>query len=287
MHLIFLLFFYEIAETLDGDSAFRLNNGPFDQGSLLQRVHSHPKDANYHRFKVEGPPRKSNEVETKSEQWYSTKEGMALFSKIHAELQKHFQITGTSRNTETHDLTVALSSRGRRFVLDFPSRFPTELPDLTEGNRASKKIKLKEEKGEGKRKRMGKTSVGTKDAGDSVDKPSEKKGPQQQVKKKDDDSEETKHPLMDCDEEKDENVDDNQTSGSLSLQPNGEEKDNKKGKNEGTSIGSNEDEEENAGDDAGTGPSSMEIDEAAQEQIDDEKIPELLVQGILRATKIR
>lgn len=268
-----------------------MNNGPFDQGTVLQRVHSHPKDANYHRFKVEGPPRKSNEVETKSEQWYSTKEGMALFSKIHAEFQKHFQITGTSRNTETHDLTVALSSRGRRFVLDFPSRFPTELPDLTEGNRAPTKIKLKEEKGEGKRstknKRMGKTSEGANDAGDSVCKPNEKKGSQQQVQKKDDDSKETKHPLMDCDEHKDENVDDNQTSGSLSLQPNGEEKDDKRGKKESTSIGSDEDEEENAGDDAGTGPSSMEIDEAAQEQIDDEKIPELLVQGILRATKIR
>ena len=49
---------------------------------------------------------------------------MDLFGKIHGALQGTFQVTGTSRDKETHDLCVALRFVQRDFAIEFPANFP-------------------------------------------------------------------------------------------------------------------------------------------------------------------
>ena len=102
-------------------------------------------------LEVAGPTAATaNEAETKKEQWYSTEDGMQLFAKIHGALQKFFQITGTSRDTKTHDISLSLGHQQGQFAIDFPSNFPTEMAVLTDVRGKQMEIKLTEEKGEGK-----------------------------------------------------------------------------------------------------------------------------------------
>jgi len=130
-----------VIETLKGESAFRSKSGPFPTGSPLAVYH---KNVVSTRLKVDCPnPRTANEAKTKKEQWYSTEEGMQLFGKIHGALQNYFQITGTSRDTNTHDISLNLSHHRRELTVDFPLNFPHEMAVLTEGRRKMK-ISLKE-----------------------------------------------------------------------------------------------------------------------------------------------
>lgn len=63
------------------------------------------------------------------------KEGMDLFGKIHGALLGKFQVTGTSRDKETHDLCVALRFVQRDFAIEFPANFPDGEATLSTGNK--------------------------------------------------------------------------------------------------------------------------------------------------------
>lgn len=93
----------------------------------------------------------SCQAETKEEQWYSSEDGMQLFGKIHGVLQQQFQITGTSRDKKTHDLCVALTSKGVEFSVDFPSNFPHGLAILTRAGNRKEEIHLAETSSEEKK----------------------------------------------------------------------------------------------------------------------------------------
>lgn len=128
-----------VIEMLDGDSVFRLNAGPFAKEGEL---------ACYHNKKVPGPlevvGQRSNEAKTKKEQWYSTKEGMQLFGKIHGALQQQFEITGTSRDTKTHDISLTLKYHGQEeYIVDFPLNFPHGAAVLNNG-KSKQEISLTE-----------------------------------------------------------------------------------------------------------------------------------------------
>lgn len=106
-----------ILEVLKGDSAFRLRN-PFNKKDQ-KKYYIEPVKGEIHWTSTS-----SQQAETKGEQWYSMKEGMELFGKIYGALQEKFEITGTSRDKDTHDLCVALKFNQRDFAVDFPSDFP-------------------------------------------------------------------------------------------------------------------------------------------------------------------
>ena len=152
------------AEELEGDSAFRLiKTGPFGnwESSLSERYHHEKvKDANNLKV-IKQTPKAANEAETKDTQWYSTEDGMKLFGLIHGVFQKQFEITGTSRDTITHDISITLKRGGQEFIIDFPSNFPSGRAVLnyrakkreislsekaTEGNVKSRKGSQKQDK---------------------------------------------------------------------------------------------------------------------------------------------
>lgn len=109
-------------EILDGDSAFRLNKGPFQGDPSLTHVHHGKVD------RIDVQSRRSTttttEVTVRGEQWYSTEEGMKLFGKIFGALKEKFAITGTSRSTETHDISISIKIENQDFSVDFQSDFP-------------------------------------------------------------------------------------------------------------------------------------------------------------------
>ena len=122
------------AEELEGDSAFRLIK---------------PLSERYHR------------AETKDTQWYSTEDGTTLLILIHGVFQKQFEITETSRDAMTHDISITLKRGGHEFIIDFPSNFPSGRAVLnyrakkreislsekaTEGNVKSRKGSQKQDK---------------------------------------------------------------------------------------------------------------------------------------------
>ena len=152
------------AEELEGDSAFRLiKTGPFGdlEYPLSERYHHEKvKDANNLKV-IKQTPKAANEAETKDTQWYSTEDGMKLFGLIHGVFQKQFEITGTSRDTKTHDISITLKRGGQEFIIDFPSNFPNGRAVLnyrakkreislsekaTEGNVKSRKGSQKQDK---------------------------------------------------------------------------------------------------------------------------------------------
>ena len=178
-----MLGFSFFSETLEGDSGFRLlKTGPFSQDRRFQRYHSEKVSDS---LEVVGPTASTaNEAETKKEQWYSTEDGMQLFGKIHGALQKFFQITGTSRDTKTHDISLSLSNQRRQFSIDFPSNFPTEMAVLTEGRGKPEKIKLIKENSEGtsgKKDKQGKKKPQDKQPGRNTSQGSHRKSGQQKV----------------------------------------------------------------------------------------------------------
>ena len=126
----------------------------------------------------------ANEAETKKEQWYSTEDGMQLFGKIHGTLQKFFQITGTSRDTKTHDISLSLSHQHRQFTIDFPSNFPNEMAVLTDARGRPQKIKLIKENSEGtsgKKVKQGKKKPQDKQPGRNTSQGSHRNLGQQKV----------------------------------------------------------------------------------------------------------
>ena len=87
---------------------------------------------------------------------------MQLFAKIHGALQGNFEITGTSRDKDTHDLSVTFKVKGSDLVLDFPSNFPHDTPILTMGRKGKKEIHLEEPSQEEKHPKDTKAAKGGK-----------------------------------------------------------------------------------------------------------------------------
>ena len=139
------------AEELEGDSAFRLiKTGPFGncESPLSERYHHEKvKDANNLKV-IKQTPKAANEAETKDTQWYSTEDGMKLFGLIHGVFQKQFEITGTSRDKKTHDISITLKSGRKEFIVDFPSDFPSGRAIINDG-REKREISLRENATEG------------------------------------------------------------------------------------------------------------------------------------------
>lgn len=129
---------------LEGHSAFRLTSPFSDQKDQkdLAKYHAPADKGDLDVTDVSAKP--SCEAETKEEQWYSSEGGMQLFGKIHGALQEKFQITGTSRDTKTHDLCVTLKYKKREFTVDFPSNFPHDLAVLTTAGNRRQEIHLTE-----------------------------------------------------------------------------------------------------------------------------------------------
>ena len=139
------------AEELEGDSAFRLiKTGPFGdcESPLSERYHHEKvKDANNLKV-IKQTPKAANEAETKDTQWYSTEDGMKLFGLIHGVFQKQYEITGTSRDKKTHDISITLKSGRKEFIIDFPSDFPSGRAIINDG-REKREISLSENATEG------------------------------------------------------------------------------------------------------------------------------------------
>lgn len=246
-------------EILAGDSAFRLlRNGPFQGDSLLTDFHHGKVDP----IDVESLSRSTTtatEVTVRGEQWYSTDEGMKLFGKIFGALKQEFAISGTSRSTDTHDISISIKILSQDFSVDFQSDFPEGkafLKNLRSGkscqiemykdSRDETKTKAtkrqKQDKaslhGESKRKQKGSKKQSGKVAPVEDEKGEAESGVKQERKKEGGDGDE--------DEEEEKN----------------EEQDR-------------EEDEENSP------PSGYEVD---QKSLDDDTIVQLLVQGILRLT---
>ena len=156
------------AEELEGDSAFRLiKTGPFGncESSLSERYHREKvKDANNLKV-IKQTPKAANEAETKDTQWYSTEDGMKLFGLIHGVFQKQFEITGTSRDTKTHDISITLKRHGggQEFIIDFPSDFPNGRAVINDGT-GKREISLSEKATEGNGKSKKKSQKQAKKA---------------------------------------------------------------------------------------------------------------------------
>ncbi|XP_068701977.1 uncharacterized protein [Montipora foliosa] len=156
-------------EILDGDSAFRLpKNGPFQGDYSLASYHHEKVDP----IEVKSPLPSTNEVKVRGEQWYSTEKGMELFGKIHGAFKTSFTITGTSRNKDTHDISLAINTCNRRFSVDFQSDFPKGKAFLTSvqsGNKQEIKL-LGQESNGGKAKRSKKHKKSTDSPDSSMNK---------------------------------------------------------------------------------------------------------------------
>lgn len=124
-------------EVLEGESAFRLNN-PFNKKNQ-DKYYSEPV-----KGEINWTSTSSQQADTKGEQWYSMKEGMELFGKIYGALQVKFEITGTSRDKDSHDLCVTLGFNNRDFAVDFPPDFPDGKAILS--TKKGKKISISLEK---------------------------------------------------------------------------------------------------------------------------------------------
>lgn len=163
------------AETLEGHSAFRLRS-PFSDQKDQKHLGKYHASADYDDLDVTDLSAKpSCEAETKEEQWYSTEEGMQLFGKIHGTLQEKFEITGTSRDTKTHDLCVTLKYKGREgreCAVEFPSSFPHRLAIFTAGNR-KQEIRLTETAREAKKSKDSKSKSTAAAAGNNAAEPQE------------------------------------------------------------------------------------------------------------------
>ncbi|XP_068719337.1 uncharacterized protein [Montipora capricornis] len=164
-----------VMEILDGDSAFRLpKNGPFQGDDSLASYHHEKVDP----IEVKSPLPSTNEVKVRGEQWYSTEKGMELFGKIHGAFKNRFTITGTSRNKDTHDISLAINTSNRGFSVDFQSDFPKGkafLTSLQSGTKQEIKLLGQESNGgKAKRSKKHKKSTDSPDSSMNKGKPFEK-----------------------------------------------------------------------------------------------------------------
>lgn len=136
---------FSSTETLEGQSAFRLNSGFLGQGGLKQ-YHASQEDSALEVRDLS--PKPSHEATTNKTQWYSTEEGMQLFGKIHGALQEHFEVR-PSRDTTTHDLCLSLKSARNEFAVDFPHNFPQESAILIRAEKSNEPIILIKASNEG------------------------------------------------------------------------------------------------------------------------------------------
>lgn len=163
-------------EVLEGQSAFRLKSPFSDEKKLQKRYHAEEVRGNLDVRDIS--PKPTCEAETKKEQWYSTEEGMKLFGKIHGVFQERFEITGTSRDTETHGLSVKLKIDGREYAVDFPRDFPHDMAILTIDNRKKEEVLLTEASNEEKGSKDSKGKKKAKSAQESHENIDPEKVPQ-------------------------------------------------------------------------------------------------------------
>ena len=253
-----LLSTFCFSEILNGDSAFRLlRNGPFQGDSYLTYFHHGKVDP----IDVESlrSATTTTEVTVRGEQWYSTEEGMKLFGKIFGALKQQFAISGTSRSTETHDISISIKIQNHDFSVDFQSDFPEGKAFLTSLRRSgdSCEIELYEDRRDKTKTKATKCPKQNKAGLDGESK--KQKGPKKQ-------------------------------SGKVTPVEDKKEEAESVAKNEGKKEGGDgdEDEEEDKNeeqegeeDEENSPPSGYEVD---QMPLDDDKIAQLLVQGILRLT---
>ena len=256
------------AEELEGDSAFRLiKTGPFGdcESPLSERYHHEKvKDANNLKV-IKQTPKAANEAETKDTQWYSTEDGMKLFGLIHGVFQKQYEITGTSRDKKTHDISITLKSGRKEFIIDFPSDFPRGRAIINDG-REKREISLSENATEGIGKSKKESQNQAKKARrNKVSKKTEEKGTtskQVAVKKTEEKGTTSKQVAVKKTEEK------GTTSKQVAVAPNEEapaEEATNENENDNTSTGEE-------------GAVQKEAEPPKQPSL--EEIPELLVKGI-------
>jgi len=257
------------AEELEGDSAFRLiKTGPFGdcESPLSERYHHEKvKDANNLKV-IKQTPKAANEAETKDTQWYSTEDGMKLFGLIHSVFQKQFEITGTSRDKKTHDISITLKSGRKEFIIDFPSDFPNGRAIINDG-REKREISLSENATEGIGKSEKESQHQAKKAKrNKVSNKTEEKGTtsrQVAVKKTEEKGTTSQQVAVKKTEEK------GTTSKQVAVAPNEEAP---------AEEAPNENENDNASAGEPEGPVQKEAEPPKQPSL--EKIPELLVKGI-------
>ena len=194
----------------------------------------------------------------RGEQWYSTDEGMKLFGKIFGALKQQFAINGTSRSTETHDISISIKIQNHDFSVDFQSDFPIGKAFLT-SLRSGEQVEIelcKDSSNETKTK-------ATKDAKQnkaSLDEESKKK---QKGSKK----QSGKVTPMEDKEGEEDSVDKNEGK---------KEREDEEEKEEENEEQDGEEDEENSP------PSGYEAD---QKPLDADTIVQLLVQGIIGSTR--
>ena len=194
----------------------------------------------------------------RGEQWYSTDDGMKLFGKIFGALKQQFAINGTSRSTETHDISISIKIHNQDYSVDFQSDFPEGKAFLT-SLRSGEPVEIelcKDNSNETKTK----ATKDPKQSKASLDGESKKK---QKYSKKQSGKKIT--PMEDKKGKKD-SLDENE------------------GKKEGEDEEEKEEENEEQDEEEDEKKSPLSEHEADQKPLDADTIVQLLVQGILRLT---
>ena len=82
-------------------------------------------------------------VQVNKEQWYSTEEGMKLFSLMYRTFTEgQFEIVETSRDTSSQDIRLVLRYRQKEVRLEFPCNFPDSQVNVVREHGSNRAVSL-------------------------------------------------------------------------------------------------------------------------------------------------
>lgn len=82
-------------------------------------------------------------VQVNKEQWYSTEEGMKLFSLMYRTFTEgQFEIVETSRDTSSQDIRLVLRYRQKEVRLEFPGNFPDSQVNVVREHGSNRAVSL-------------------------------------------------------------------------------------------------------------------------------------------------
>ena len=82
-------------------------------------------------------------VQVNKEQWYSTEEGMKLFSLMYRTFTEgQFEIVETSRDATSQDIRLVLRYRQKEVRLEFPGNFPDSQVNVVREHGSNRAVSL-------------------------------------------------------------------------------------------------------------------------------------------------